>query len=129
MTPVSFDSLCGEAVDFGGHDEVAFGETVDLVRPESDFGFAPGEEDVGMMSLLFGERTDTVDEVERLLEVGELELAVKMMLVGDGPFRDARVNLLDVLAFEWGNATFAGDAGLVSKLLSHDLNSIEIEPV
>jgi hypothetical protein len=33
---------CCEAVDLGGHDEVALGQAVDLVGPHCDFGFAPG---------------------------------------------------------------------------------------
>ena len=29
------------SINLGGHDEIAFGEAVDLVRPDRDFGLAP----------------------------------------------------------------------------------------
>ena len=118
MTPTSRPGrLAGQTVDFGGHDEVTFGEAVDLVRPQGDFGFAPDQQDVGMVALLFGERADFIDEIERLLEVGKLELAVKVMLVGNIPLRYASAQLLNFFAFEGGNASAAGDALLVGKLL------------
>src|SRR5580698_494679 len=105
-----------ETVDLGGHDEVALGEAIYFVGPQSDFGFAPGEKDVGMVSLLFGERTDMVDQGEGLLEVGELELAMKVMLVGDLPLRDALVQPFNLFDVEGGNASTAGDTLLVREL-------------
>jgi hypothetical protein len=47
------------------------------------------------MSLFFGYCAHPVDEVERLLEVGELELSVDVMFVRDRPFWDALVYLLE----------------------------------
>ena len=51
-------SGAGQAVNLGGHDEVAFGEGVDFVGPEGDFGLSPFQNEVWMMALLFGERPD-----------------------------------------------------------------------
>jgi hypothetical protein len=104
-----------EAVDFGGHDEVTFGEAVNLVSPESDFSFAPSQQNVGVVALLFGDCANAIDEIESLFEVGELELAVKMMLVGDGPLWDASVDFLQFLAFERGNASLARNALFVGE--------------
>ena len=58
-------------VDLGRHDEVALGQAVDLVRPHGNFRFAPGQQDVGMMSLLLRDLSHPVHEVERLLEIRE----------------------------------------------------------
>ena len=43
-----------QLIDFGGEDEVAFGQPVGLVRPGGDLRLPPGQKNVGVMSLLFG---------------------------------------------------------------------------
>ena len=100
-------------VDFGGHDEVAFGEAVDLVGPESDLGFAPGEEDVGVMALLFGEGSDQIYEGEGLGEVREFERAMDMVVVGDRPGWNVLVQGFEFVALERRDAAAAGNALLV----------------
>src|SRR5467141_2101926 len=72
-------------VDLGGHDEIAFGQAVDAVRPQRDFHFAPREQNVGMMALLFREDSDAVHEVERLLEIWKFEGARAVVFVDDLP--------------------------------------------
>src|SRR5580658_216704 len=76
-----------QLVDFGGKDEIAFGEAVDLVGPGGDFRFAPREQNIGMMSLLFGDGAHFVHERERLLEIGEREGARDVVPVDYLPLR------------------------------------------
>jgi len=55
--------------------------------PQSDFGFAPDQQDVGMVALGFRELPNPVHERERLFEVGKLELPDNVVLVYHLPFR------------------------------------------
>jgi len=68
------------------HNEVAFGQAIDLVGPQSDLGLTPGQEDVGMMTLILGQLPNPVHKGERLFEIGELELPYEVVLIGDLPF-------------------------------------------
>ena len=102
-----------QSVNLCGHDEVALGEAVDLVRPKRDFGFAPGEQNVGMMPLLFGQSAQAIHEIERLLEIGKGERASDVVLVDHAPVGDDFVQRLEVLAFERRHAAAAGDTFLV----------------
>jgi len=70
-----------DLIDLRRHDEVAFREAIDCVCPEGDGGLTPAEQDVGMMTLFFGQRPDAVYEVERFLEIREAELAGDVVLV------------------------------------------------
>jgi len=55
------------------------------VRPDSDFGFSPREQDVGMVALLLGDCAHAIHEVERLLKIRKLERAREVMLVDNLP--------------------------------------------
>src|SRR5262249_582173 len=70
------------------HNEIALGEAVDLVGPEGNVYFAPGEQNVGMMALFLGQLADAIDKGQCLLEVGKLELPDNMVLVHNLPIRD-----------------------------------------
>lgn len=72
-------------VYFGRHDEVAFGQTVDFVGPNRNLDLTPGEQDIGVMALLFGKRTDPVYKIQGLPEVREGERAGDVVLVDDLP--------------------------------------------
>jgi hypothetical protein len=61
--------------------KIAFGEAVDLVRPDLGPHVAPAQVDVRVVPLLFGQLADTVREVERRSEVLEAELLLEMVLV------------------------------------------------
>ena len=52
-----------EAVNLGRHNEVAFRQAVDFMGPEGGLDFAPGKQNVRMMSLLFGQSTHAVYEI------------------------------------------------------------------
>lgn len=60
-------------VDFGGQDEIALREAVDLVRPGRDLDFSPAKEDVRMVPLLFRKLTYSVHKVEGFAKVQKLE--------------------------------------------------------
>jgi hypothetical protein len=60
-------------VDFGGQDEIALRQAVDLVRPGRDLDFPPAKKDVRMVPLLFRELTYAVYELEGFAKVQKLE--------------------------------------------------------
>ena len=70
-----------DLIDFGGHDEVALRQSVDLVGPKGDPHFSPGEQDVRMMPLFLGDGADTIHKVESFLKIGEREGARDVVLV------------------------------------------------
>ena len=74
-----------ELVNFRGHDEIALGQSVNLVRPQSDFSLSPGQHNVGMMSLLFRNCPYSIYEIQGLLEVGESEIACEMVFLDHAP--------------------------------------------
>jgi hypothetical protein len=104
-----------ELINLCGHDEVAFRQAVDLVRPECDFGLAPGEKDVRMMTLIFGHFADAVHEIQRLLEIGKLEGSCEVMFVDDFPVRQLMAQVMQSRAFESGNIAAAWNAGPFGK--------------
>src|SRR5580700_8991707 len=102
-----------QPVNLRSHDEVTLGKAVDLMRPEGDFGFAPSQQNVGMMPLLLGQRAYTIHEIERLLKIGKGEGASDVMLFYHTPLGDDLVERFEFLALERRHAATAGDAFLV----------------
>ena len=74
-----------------------------------------------MMSLLFGHRSDAVDELERLLEVGELKFAVNVVVLHDGPPGNDLMKFLQFRTPECRDASAAGHAFLVGKMFGHGI--------
>jgi hypothetical protein len=107
------------AINLRGHDEIALREAVDLVSPNRDVNFAPRQQNVGMVSLLLGYRANAVYEFERLLEVGEFEFAMQVMLFVNRPLWNTSVQFLQLQALDRRNASAAGNAGFVGKLFGH----------
>jgi hypothetical protein len=58
------------------------------MRPNRNTDFAPGERDIGMVSLLFGDSAHTVDKCDGAGEVRESEFPLQVMPRDDGPRRD-----------------------------------------
>lgn len=108
-----------QAINFCGHNEIALGQAIDFVSPQCYSDLAPPQQNVGMMSLLFGERANPIYKVERLFEIGELEFAAKVMFRGDRPCGNAPVEFLEFLAFERRNTSAARYAVFVGKLFAH----------
>jgi len=104
-------SLSGiQTVDLRRHDEITFGQAVDLVGPDGDFGFSPLQQDIRMMALFLGDSADAVDEVESIFEIGEAEGAGDVVLVDHVPIRELMAEGVKLLAFEGRDASLAGDA-------------------
>jgi hypothetical protein len=68
------------------------------VGPGFYFGFSPGEEDVRVMALLFGDGAHFVYKRQRLSEVGELEFAHDVMPFYDFPLRRLFSQIIEVFS-------------------------------
>ena len=66
-----------------------------------------------MVAFFFGNCPSAIDEVEGLLEVGEFEDPVQVMILQSGPLRDVLDELFDRGGLQSGNTTAARDAFLV----------------
>src|SRR5579872_5334453 len=82
-------------VYFGCHYEVALGQAVNFVGTKGDFDFPPGQQNVGVMPLFFGERSHPVYEIQGLLEIGEGEGASYVVFVDHFPVRPIRELLVN----------------------------------
>jgi len=105
-----------QLIDLRGHDEVAFGQAVDFVRPQGDLGFAPGQQDIGMVALLLGHGSYAVHEGEGLLEIGKGEGAREVVLVDDLPVGELVAEVVEFRAFQGWDSTAAGDAGFAGEI-------------
>src|SRR5229473_885132 len=70
-----------QLIDFGGEDEIAFGQPVDLVRPGGDFCLPPGQKNVGVMPLFFGDLAHFVHKLKRLAKIRESKCPGDVMRV------------------------------------------------
>src|SRR5207249_5484090 len=114
MWPQMINSI--QSVNLRSHDEITFGQTVDLVRPERDFHPAPGEINVRMMTLFFREFADFVGEGERFAKVFEGKLFLQVMAVDDLPVvAQLPLQLSQRLSLQGRNSAFARDAILFCK--------------
>lgn len=101
-------------VDLRGHDEVALGETVDLMRPQRNLHFSPGKQKVRMMPLFLRQCANTVDELECLGEIGKLVFPSEVVLLNDVPLRNDLVQRRKLLPLKWRNSPAAGNALFIS---------------
>lgn len=108
-----------QPVNLGCHNEIAFGQAVNLVGPQSDAHLAPSEQNIGMMAFLLRDLTDAIYKCERLLEIWKTKLAVEMMFVGDLPVRNLLVKSYQCSSLESRYTARAWHAFLVSKLFGH----------
>src|SRR5688500_1973213 len=79
---------------------IAFCQPVNLMSPNCDFHAAPAEADVGMMSLLFRQLSDSVYKSKRLLEVTLFVYLVEMMFSYYCPFLDLTQEPLNLIALQ-----------------------------
>src|SRR5580704_18507047 len=77
-----------QSIDLRCHDEVALGQPVDLVGPQGDFRFAPGQQNIRMMSLRLGQCAYSIHKIQGLFEIGESESACNLALVDYLPLRN-----------------------------------------
>ena len=122
-----------QAVNLRSHDEVAFGQAVDLVRPERDFHAAPGEINVRMMTLFFREFADLVGEVEGFAKVFEGKVFLEVMAVDDFPMvAQLPLQLRQRWSVQRRNSAFARDTCLFCQFAHNIFNGtteITIHPV
>lgn len=74
-----------EAIDLRRQDEVAFRESINLVREGTHADFAPGKHEAGVVALFLGLATHAIDEVQSFAEVREDEGLLKVVLFDDLP--------------------------------------------
>jgi len=72
------------------------------------------------MSLGFRYLSHTVDEIERLLEVGESKSTREVMLVHHCPLWDLLLDALQFRSFERRHASPARDTVLAGKIFGHN---------
>src|ERR1700735_5205640 len=100
-------------VDFGGEDEIAFREAVNFVRPGFNSRFSPGQENIGMMSLLCGDRTHLVYERECFGKIRKFKLAHDVMFSNHLPLRSLLRQILQFLAGERRNSSATRHASFI----------------
>src|SRR5260370_11294766 len=105
-----------ELVDFGGQDEIALRQTVDLVRPGRDLDSSPGKEDVWVVPLLLCKLTYTVYELQGFAKVGKLEGLRDVVFFDDVPPIDLLLKQGELLTLEGRHASTAGNARLGRKI-------------
>lgn len=105
--------LSRDPVEFGRQDEIALGEAVDLVGVDGDLYFAPGKQEIGVMTLFFGYLARQVDEIERLLKIRKPENPVEMMVIRHIPFGNLGVKRFDRFGLKGWDAATARYAGLI----------------
>src|SRR5438045_463930 len=76
---------------------------------------APGQAQIGMVALGFGDGAGAVHEIERGFEIGEQERLLDVMSFDHFPVRELGRELLQSFAFERRDAATARDTVLIGK--------------
>jgi hypothetical protein len=79
--------------DLGGQNKIALGQAVDLVSPDLHLDLTPGQEQIGMVSLGFGDGARPVDEVQGAPKVRESVDLPQVVPVHHLPSGDLRLQL------------------------------------
>src|SRR5882762_4292485 len=104
-----------QLVNFRGEDEVAFGQTVDLVRPGGDLCLPPSQKNVGVMSLLFGDLAHLIHKLKRLAKIRESKCPGDVMRIQHLPMWQLLRELFEFFPCEGRNASLAWHTSLVRK--------------
>jgi hypothetical protein len=102
-----------QPVNFCGEHEVAFGQSINLMRENGDLYLAPGEQQIRMMPLLLGDGSNPIHKIESGLEIRKSKHAMQVVLIDNAPVRNLRFQRIKLRTFEGGNATPAWNTGLV----------------
>ena len=100
-----------QRIDLRRHDEVTFGQPIYFVRPQRHFDLTPTQQQVGMMSLLLGDRAYTIDEIQSLFEVRKGEYARNMMFIHHLPLRKLVAVTVQLISLERWHTAAAGNTG------------------
>src|SRR4030088_861860 len=91
------------AVNLGGHDEVVFMQSLDLLGLQRDRRIAPTEADIRMMAFGFREFTNLLNKGKRLAEIAKPEAPLDAVsFFRQFPVWGLCVKELSLLAREWG---------------------------
>ena len=99
-------------VELRCEDEIAFSETVDLVRPGGDLRLAPAQQNIRVMALRFRYLAHFIYESERGLEIGKRKRLRNVVFVDDLPSGHLLRQVLQFFTFQRRNAAAARDTGL-----------------
>ena len=125
---ISVTSLHGIVVglfDFGGEHKVAFGQAVDFVGEEGYPRLLPGQGEIGVVVLRFGQHANPVDKIQGLLKIREIEFLFEVMSVHHAPvMAQFPMQFGQFPAFEWRHPAPARHAFLprqcVTGITCHD---------
>jgi hypothetical protein len=110
-----------QSINLRGHYKIALRQAVDFVGPQRDPGFAPRQQYVRMVALLFRDRPNTIHKIQGLLEVGELKFPMKVMLSLYRPLRNLAAEFLQFRALQRRHTPAARNALFVGELFRHGL--------
>ena len=99
-----------EAIDLRGENKVAFGEPVNLVRPDRDPDLSPGQRDIRMMPLIFSKISDLIHKAQCRLEIRKGQLPLEMVVVNNLPVRNLTLQRTDLSCCQGWYSAPAGDA-------------------
>ena len=102
-------------------DEIAFSETVDLVRPGGDLRLTPAQLNIRVMALRFRYLAYFIHESERSFEIGKRKRLRNVVFVDDLPSGHLLRQVLQFFTFQRRNAAAARDTGL-SGQVGHIIN-------
>jgi len=98
-------------IDLRCQDEVTLGQSIDGVGPDLDSDSSPSQFEVGMMILLFRDRTDLIHQIESALKVGEPKVAFEMVSIDDlPPLIETLVKSLPLFCGQWWGVASTGNA-------------------
>jgi hypothetical protein len=98
-----------ESINLRRENEIALGQTVNLVCPDSDLRPSPTVANVWMVPLLFGEFGHAIHKRLRIFEVRKLVFFAQVMLRDNFPTINLRLQLCDLLPSQWWHSTAAGN--------------------
>jgi hypothetical protein len=93
------DLVPKRTINLGRHDEIALGQTINLVGPKRDFRLSPGKQDVRMVALFLSYFPNPIYERQRLFEVRKSEGPGEVVLIDYLPMRPVRQLLMNFSQF------------------------------
>src|SRR3989442_3586096 len=96
------------------------------MRPGCDLDFSPGQVDIGVMTLLFRQLANQIDEPKSLTEIRKLEQLRNVVLVDGAPTVHPLLERCELLALQRWHASAAGDAEFAGQV-RHNLRHCSTE--
>ena len=105
---ISLKSGLQHAVDFCREHKIALGQSIGLVRKNSDFNLAPRKEDVRMVAFFFRDSPHAIHEIEAIFKVRKGKTLRQMVLTDYVPTLQLAQQPFDISAFQRRNAALQG---------------------